>query len=182
MGNSSTWMSQSSVSSAESCALQRNCTEIFARFPPGAGFRIHVLKESEFSARINLRVRQERLARVYLPNIVIARLVQSVRVPIESADAQRSDGARHGIAANVDHFRPNMFAFLRANRVSNFTRKGVVIGLGQPINPVICLPTRLPSQSSAALPAVPALSPSAPSQLFPTGARRVRHHPEMRRR
>jgi hypothetical protein len=62
-------------------------------------------------------VRQERFARVCLPNIVIARLVESIRVPIESAGAQRGDSARHGIAAHVDHFRPNVLAVLRANRV-----------------------------------------------------------------
>ena len=56
-------------------------------------------------------------------------------------------------------------------------------GLTQTIpNTVTCLPVRLPSQSSAAPPAARALSPSEPWQLFPPGARRVLHHPEMRRR
>src|SRR5207244_4894292 len=41
---------------------------------------------------------------------------------------------------------------------------------------------RLPSQSSAARPVARALFPSAPWQLFLTSARRVRHHPETRRR
>src|SRR5689334_12042483 len=50
------------------------------------------------------------------------------------------------------------------------------------VNPVTCRPTHLPSQSSAAPPIARALSPSAPWQLFPTDARPVRPHPEMRRR
>src|SRR6266536_167491 len=112
-------------------SLEENCTAFLARFPPRARFRIHVLKESEFSARINFRVRQERFARVCLPNSVIACLVESVRVPIESAGAQRGDGARHGIAAHIDHFCPNVLAFLCANRVSNFTRETIVFVLRQ---------------------------------------------------
>src|SRR5207245_6519487 len=52
----------------------------------------------------------------------------------------------------------------------------------RPIKPVTCLPIRLPSQYSVAPTVAQALSPSAPRQLFPTGARPVRRHLELRRR
>src|SRR5947207_3905894 len=50
------------------------------------------------------------------------------------------------------------------------------------LSPVTCRPIRLPSRSSAVVPAVVAFFPSALWQLFRTGARRGRHRPETHRR
>src|SRR5947207_6822343 len=53
---------------------------------------------------------------------------------------------------------------------------------GNDFIPVICRPIRLPSRSSAVVPAVRALFPSTLWQLFQKGARRGRHHRETHRR
>jgi hypothetical protein len=103
------------------------------------------------------------------------------RYPRRAYHVKITDTPPHGCGHRLRNFaRQSLWTIGARHHSAVATRHAE--GHPRPTNPVTYLPIRLPFQSSSAPPVARALSPSAPWQLFPTSARRVPHHPEMRRR
>src|ERR1700680_1359524 len=111
--------------------LEQNCPEGALLSPPRAGLWIHVLKKAQLARRVNFGVGPECFARVNFPTRLIPHDLERIGFVVESAGAQARDGARHGIAAHVNHFRPHMLALLRADRRVHLDRELEVVFLWQ---------------------------------------------------